>query len=276
MLRLAILGDAHYSTAGARRANLVIQHSPTLLEAAVRQIARRPDRPDFLFQIGDLIDGMGLSTAQRRRDLEGAVGLIDEAGVPWTWVPGNHDVESFEGDRRALLPYLRRDRTYGEMERGGCVFLLLDTALPEIHGHVDEEQQAWLEEALVRHRDRRVFVVQHHVFNWSVADDMYIDNGERIEARLVEARCVKAVFFGHSHTNRVDTIEDLHEIATGALCSWPLLFRRVEINGDHMTTWTERIEVSEEIYQEACEAIEEKPRPWRDQMLATMLLKLRT
>jgi 3',5'-cyclic AMP phosphodiesterase CpdA len=262
MLRLAILGDVHYANVPPRDSSILLHHSPVLLERALDQIVRHPARPDLVIQIGDLIDGQGQSREQTRADLEAAVALFDATRLRWTWILGNHDV-TYAGGRQVVMPHLRRPRAYGEIILGHDVLLLLDSTCPAVYGRVAPGQQAWLEEAIARHGNRRVFVFIHHVFDWSLEDDMYIEGGDALRALLIGAPAVKAVFMGHAHTHRIDTTDGLHEIVTSALCGWPLSFRWVEIDGGRLRTSTEQIAGGREIEEEARIAFEMHPHIWR-------------
>jgi 3',5'-cyclic AMP phosphodiesterase CpdA len=261
MLRLAIIGDVHYSTAGPRDSSLLFHHSQTLLKTALEQIARNPKPPDLVVQIGDLIDGADQTPEQARADLDRAVALFDQSGLRWTWILGNHDV-AFCRNRRWLLRRLRRTPSYGELVFGDKVLLLLDSACEEIYGRVDAEQQAWLDQALDLHRRRRIFVFIHHVFDWSFDDDMYIEEGDSVRTLLLESPAVKAVFMGHAHTFRIETTEGLHEITTGALTTWPTMFRWIEIAPDRLSIQSEKVAVSREIEAEALAAFKAHPKPW--------------
>lgn len=233
-----------------------------ILEAALEQIARQPQPPDLVIQIGDLIDGSGQTPEEARADLGRAVALFDESGLNWTWILGNHDVASCGGQER-VLSHLRRPRSYGELVHGDDVLLLLDSAIEEVFGRVDADQQAWLERALDRHRNRRIFVFIHHVFDLSFEDDMYIEGGGAIRALLGGSPAVKAVFMGHAHMNRIETVEGLHEIATGALSAWPLMFRYVEIAPDRLHIRSEKVNVAPGVEAEALAADNAHPHPWR-------------
>ena len=261
MLRLAIIGDVHFSTAGQRDSSLLFHHSQTILKTALEQIARQPKPLDLVVQIGDLIDGSDQTRQQAQADLDGAIAMFDQSGLRWTWIPGNHDVGCCHS-QRWLLRRLRRPKPYGELVFGDKVLLLLNSACEEMYGRVDAEQQAWLEEVLDLHRRRRIFVFIHHVFDWSYDDDMYIEEGETIRGLLLEAPAVKAVFMGHAHTFRIETTEGLHEITTGALTAWPTMFRWIEIAPDRLHVRSEKIAVPPEIQTEALAAFKAHPKPW--------------
>jgi len=261
MLRLAILGDVHYTTAGPMDSGMLPHRSETILKTALDQVARQEQRPDLIVQLGDLANGERQTREQARADLDRAIAMFDQTALRWTWIPGNHDVLS-SGDRRWLLRRLRRTPSYGEVVFGDNVLLLLDSACEEVYGRVDAEQQAWLEQALTLHHRRRIFVFIHHVFDWSFDDGMYIEDGESIHALLLGSPAVKAVFMGHAHTPRIETNDGLHEIVTGALNAWPLMFRRVEIGPDRLRVRSEKVAVPAEIEAEAEAAHKAHPLPW--------------
>jgi len=262
VLRLAVIGDVHFSTAGPRDSSILLHHSRAILETALEQIARRSPPPDLLIQIGDMVDGSGQTPEETRADLERAVAAFDQTGLRWTWILGNHDVGPC-GGRKRVLPHLKRPLSYGELVFGGDVLLLLDSAIEEVFGRVDVGQQAWLEQALAHHSKRRIFVFLHHVFDLSFEDDMYIESGGAIRALLRGSPAVKALFMGHAHVNRIDTVGGLHEIMTCALSVWPLMFRWVEIEPDRLRIQTERVAVTPDVEAEALAAYKANPHSWR-------------
>jgi len=261
MLRLAIIGDIHYSTAGPRSSSMLFHHSAMILKTALEQIVRHPMRSDLVVQIGDLIDGANQTREQAKADLDSAVGLLNQSGLRWTWILGNHDV-AYCRDYRWLVRRLKRPLPYGELVFGDKVLLLLNSACEEIYGRVDAEQQAWLEQVLDLHRHRRIFVFIHHVFDWSFDDDMYIEEGDTVRSLLLESPAVKAVFMGHAHTFRIETTEGLHEIVTGAVTAWPTMFRWIEIRPDRLCIQSEKIALPPEVEAEALAAFKANPKPW--------------
>ena len=69
-------------------------HTPTLL-AAVKRAVARSDRPvSFAVQVGDLVEGLCGSDELAARHARDAVGFVDEAGLgaPVLMTKGNHDV----------------------------------------------------------------------------------------------------------------------------------------------------------------------------------------
>lgn len=253
MFRLAIVGDVHYSTAGEAESSLLLHRSADLLDLALRQIAENLRPPDLIVQIGDMIGGTEQSPEEARADLERAVARFDRAGLPWTWIPGNHDAADC-GGMRYVLPHLRRERPYGELLLGDVVLLLLDSTCEQMHGRIGAEQQRWLEAKLDEHCRRRILVFIHHVFDWSVADGMYIENADVVRPLLIGAQAAKAVFMGHAHTNRIACVDGMYEIVTSALSSWPLTFRWIDLDENTLVVRTEKLHVSPEIEAEAIAA----------------------
>ncbi len=261
MLRLAILGDVHYSTAGPIDCDMVIERAPAILDAALNQIASLPQSPDLVIQMGDLVDGTGQTMEQAQADFDAAVAAFERTGLPWVWIPGNHDVAAC-GGKRWLLQRMKRSHLYEETSLGGQVFLLLDSTRLDVAGRVDADQQVWLAQALDRHRRERVFVFIHHVFDWSFEYGICIEEGGRLRAQLCNTPAVKAVFLGHGHLARITTTEGLHEIATGALTAWPLMFRTVEITDDRLCVASHKVRVPPEVEAAALAAWRAHPKPW--------------
>ena len=243
---------------------MLIHRSVLIFKTALAQIVRQPQPPHLVIQMGDLVDGTNQTLEQARADLECAAALFDQSGLRWTWIPGNHDVAVCNGC--GLLRLLRRPRPYGELVLGDNVLLLLNSGCERMHGRVDAEQQEWLEQAIESHAHRRIFVFIHHVLDWSPDYDLYVEDGKALRARLLGARAVKAVFMAHAHTVRITTTEGLHEIAAGALNSWPLMFRQIEITPDRLRIQSEKVAVPSDIEAEALAAHRAHPKPWDDRI----------
>lgn len=101
------------------------RHRPGVFEAAVEQVEQL--RPDFVINVGDLIEGNTEDPAQLDREWDEIEAAIAQLSVPFFYVPGNHDltneVQLAEWRRRLGAPYY--SFTYKDV-----LFLVLDTEDP--------------------------------------------------------------------------------------------------------------------------------------------------
>jgi len=58
------------------------------------------------------------------------------------------------------------------------------------------------------------------------------------------------------------TDEGLHEIVTGALTAWPLMFRWVEIQANRLSIRSEKVALAPEVEAEAEAALKAHHKPW--------------
>lgn len=85
-------------------------------------------RVNFAVQLGDLIDG----GANAGRELDYALTVYEQLNCPRYHVLGNHD---FEGLRRlSVLKRLKLERGYYTVEKGGILFVVLDTQDVAVQG----------------------------------------------------------------------------------------------------------------------------------------------
>jgi len=101
------------------------QHRPGVFEQALIRVDRL--RPDFVINIGDLIEGNTEDLAQLETEWNEVTGATQKLGMPFFYVPGNHDltndVQLNEWRRRFGAPYY--SFTYKNV-----LFLALDTEDP--------------------------------------------------------------------------------------------------------------------------------------------------
>ena len=101
------------------------KHRPGVFEAAVAQVEQL--HPDFVINVGDLIEGNTEDRAQLNREWDGIEAAVARLSVPFFYVPGNHDltnaVQLAEWRRRLGAPYY--SFTYKDV-----LFVVLDTEDP--------------------------------------------------------------------------------------------------------------------------------------------------
>ncbi|TDE14916.1 metallophosphoesterase [Jiangella asiatica] len=130
---------------------------------------------DFIVQLGDLID-------RDPADLAPLLRVLRTSGVPVLHVLGNHDLQSFRGDRRGVMAALSMTAAYYEHRAGGVRFLVLDTnesaALDQPTG-----SPRWLERRRVLREQLASGQINAHPWNGGVGPEQL----RWLESRLAAA-----------------------------------------------------------------------------------------
>lgn len=212
---IGIISDTHIRDTA--RAEITPLSDQKLRYRAFAESMNSDVRPDFVIQLGDLIDGCGdtcatiVSEDEAVRRIEVARQLIhDKLDMPTYDVLGNHEYRDPTWNKsrvlRALNPDWRDARdTWYSVSYKGCEFVFLNTGYSDTfsgdHKAPDEEVE-WLERTLSRTR-RPTFVFMHvpaSQGNWSDYDQF--TNQDRVKATLARHRrrgYLAAGFFGHCH-----------------------------------------------------------------------------
>lgn len=101
------------------------QHRPGVFEDAMDKVERL--RPDFVINIGDLIEGNSEDREQLGREWDEIGAAIDRLSVPFFYVPGNHDLTNAV-QRDEWRKRLGAD--YYSFTYKGALFLVLNTEDP--------------------------------------------------------------------------------------------------------------------------------------------------
>lgn len=179
------------------------------LDLAVRRIAAQRPRP-----AGVILNGDGANI----KGLRGEYGLLawllrplSEAGIPVYLTMGNHDNRgSFYSVMKEMEPEtaLLEGRHIGIVETPNAYLFLLDTLDPgQVSGMLEEEQLAWIDQALGAHSDKPVLLFGHHT-------PVGVGNGLLDSEKLMEIalshKHAKAYFYGHSHRWEIGKHESIH------------------------------------------------------------------
>lgn len=189
----------------------------------------------FASHTGDLVQNWvdpDQSEDRARREFERASaieGILDEAGVPNSVLPGNHDNkrgvtselfnEYFPPSRYADEPWYGgsiapddNSASYSMFETAGAGFLML--SLPYAYG---ERELAWAEQVVAAHPDRNVVISTHeHVTPKTLevgalrsANSRWVSRGQQLWDRVIARnRNVVLVLSGHFHGLGQITTED--------------------------------------------------------------------
>lgn len=153
--------------------------------------------PDFVIDVGDLIDGGYVDDKARTEEMWNEFDtIVEQFTVPFVMVPGNHDI----WDTSSREIYERRyGKTYFSFDHKGAHFIALDSEISV--DRIDEKQINWLKRDLAANRNASaIFVFLHKPF-WQtdhVPDGANIYWMRDVHPLLVEYG-VSAVFAGHKH-----------------------------------------------------------------------------
>ncbi|MFO7957774.1 MAG: sugar-binding protein [Candidatus Brocadiia bacterium] len=158
-------------------------------------------QPEFVMSVGDLVEGYTDDEDELDRQWAEFIGLVDGLGIPFFFVPGNHDIS-----QRRENPAVRTLMTEEWTERFGrryyhfvyrdVLFLCLNT---EEAGapRLGDEQLAYFRDVVARHPGVRwTFVFMHRPL-WK-GDRTAVTGWDRLESMLKGRQYT--VFAGHHHT----------------------------------------------------------------------------
>ncbi|HEX7319933.1 MAG TPA: metallophosphoesterase [bacterium] len=182
-LRFAVIGDR----AGS--------HTDSVFEEIIGEVKLLT--PDFVLNVGDLIEGYETDTMITKAQWEGILNTIRILPCPFHFVPGNHDIES-EIDT-GIFEKVSGTKHYYSFDVQNSHFIILDnTSLYwQTEGGLDSAQFAWLTTDLETSKSKDNSFAFFHIPTWS--DSWNNAQADTVEA-LLERYGVKAVFTGHHHT----------------------------------------------------------------------------
>lgn len=185
---------------------------------------------------------------------------LSQLPFPVYVVPGNHDVPNLLPDERSIglkdfpdyyrqFGYDNPDQLYYTCEVLPGVQLIglnsndFDDSGKQL-GCLDEQQLAWLEQVLAQCKDKLVLVMVHHNVLEHLPGQTHHPLGRRymldnapVLRKMLKAAGVNLIFTGHLHVQDVACDEELYEITTGSLVSYPHPYRILELRTDE---WGQR------------------------------------
>lgn len=204
--------------------------------------------PDFVIQLGDLIDG----GANALMEMSRAVEVFDRVQTATYHVLGNHDFAGL--DRATVLQLLNMKNAHYAFEIGSVRFVVLDTLdyslqggwhpdspnyregvrlleqarereldnAQEYNGAVGPEQMKWLDEVLAQAdaRGMQTILFSHLPF-LPLGEKHTPWNAEEVIAVLEKHPCVKAVFSGHNHAGGYTQQNGIHYVTLEACVNAP-------------------------------------------------------
>ncbi|GAB4241039.1 MAG: metallophosphoesterase [Stanieria sp.] len=246
--RFGIISDLHIAVPETinhhpHRFHLVEVSIPAL-EQALEHLATL--ELDFLLLPGDLTqDGepdnhQWLSTK------------LKQLPFPVYVIPGNHDVPTLLATENSIgfndFPHYYQACGYQNLSElyytkqilPGVQLISLNSnqfdAEGQQIGYLDQKQLIWLEDTLQQVADRLVLVMIHHNVIEHLPGQSQHSLGKRymlanapVLLEILSKYGVKLIFTGHLHVQDVAQFEDIYEICTGSLVSYPHPYRVVQV-----------------------------------------------
>ncbi|PAF37937.1 hypothetical protein CHH69_09440 [Terribacillus saccharophilus] len=192
---------------------------PHIYDKQVNWIAENKDKLniDYVFHTGDLVN---FSDQEYQWEVaDKAMQVLDDAGVPYGVLAGNHDVEQKSNDYTDYYRYFGEDRFKDKPWYGGSYknnrghYDLIssngnDYIMVYLGWGIDDEGIAWADEVLKAHPDRKA-ILNFHEYLLSSGNRHPV--GEKLYQELVlDNENVFAVLCGHYHAADmlVDEIDD--------------------------------------------------------------------
>lgn len=219
-LRLGLVTDIHYAEKPTR-INRYYRESLTKLREAVDVF--NDAEPDFVAQLGDLIDAGG-SLEQELAHLRGVEAVLDRLACDRRYVLGNHCVDGLT--KEEFVDHTTLTTTHQAFSAGGVCFITLDSCYradgePYGRGNFDwtdanipADQLDWLAREL-RASGEPVVILAHQRLD--EAGDYSVRNAPAVREVLEAAGNVLAVFQGHYHREDYQQIAGIHYCTQVAL-----------------------------------------------------------
>ena len=212
--RVGMLTDLHYADkppAGSRH------YRETLAKIAEAGEQFAKDKPDFVVELGDLIDAAESVETEKKY-----LATINKSFVALPgekhYVLGNHCVTTLTKDE--FLDGVGRKSSYYSFDVGGVHFVVLDACFRSdgnpygrdnfqwTDANIPAEQVDWLRADLKAAAMRKTVVFAHQRLD--VNNSYGVKNAEQVRKVLEDSGNVLAVFQGHSHKNDLKHINGIH------------------------------------------------------------------
>ncbi len=250
--RFAVISDPHIALP------LTIKHHSHrfhLVEVSIPAFEQAIDHLkqlelDFLLLPGDLTqDG-------ERENHQWLIKKLKTLPFPTYVIPGNHDVLTPISTTESLglidFPTYYQPFGYDQPNRPYYTQKILENVqLIGLNsnqfnsegkqlGYVDETQLRWLDDSLSQFSDQLILVMIHHNViehlpnqaTHELGKRYMVDNAPQLLA-ILKKHGVKLILTGHLHVQDIINDNDIYEITTGSLVSYPHPYRVIEVETHH-------------------------------------------
>lgn len=293
--RFAIMSDLHIAVPESIQDHPYRLHRVEVSIPALEQVLTHLTRLDldFLLIPGDLTqDGEPENHDWLQQRLQ-------QLPFPVYVIPGNHDVPTREAEARSIgfqdfpryythCGYDNPSQLYYSREiLPGVQLLALNSnhfdATGRQIGEIDPTQWDWLDRELATLGDRLVLAMIHHNVIEHLPGQSHHELGKRYMLRGAErllerlqAAGVKLIFTGHLHVQDIAQHQDIYEITTGSLVSYPHPYRLLEMETRDRVSWDLHIQSLRVETLEGQDNLGESSRQWMGDRSEAFMLKLLT
>ncbi|MBI2877176.1 MAG: metallophosphoesterase [Candidatus Tectomicrobia bacterium] len=123
-------------------------------------------QPEFVMSVGDLIEGYSQDEQEVDQQWGEIQSFVSRLQMPFFYVPGNHDISN---PMQARKWEQRFGRSYYHFVYRNVLFLCLNTEYP-LHSHINDEQVAYVKEALEENKNVRWTLVFMHKPLWRIEE----------------------------------------------------------------------------------------------------------
>ncbi|QDT12652.1 metallophosphoesterase family protein [Stieleria marina] len=212
-LKVGMVTDLHYAdkpTAGSRH----YRETLAKLDQAAGQFLR--DEPDFVVELGDLIDRAD-SVETEQRYLKTINKEFSAICKDRHYVLGNHCVDTLK--KEEFLGTVGQQKSFYSFDRGDFHFVVLDSCFRSdgqpygrknfkwTDANIPAAEIDWLQSDL-KASNRKTIVFAHQRLD--VSNNHGVKNCAEVRAALETSGNVLAVFQGHSHKNDLKEISGIH------------------------------------------------------------------
>jgi 3',5'-cyclic-AMP phosphodiesterase len=223
-LKLVVIADIHIGSALPQSCTRLPERARSLLKYVVSRI-NGEFRPDFVVQLGDLIEAEDPETDEENYST--GLEVLGELTASCYHVVGNHDQSKLSLKQLAsLLKYPKFDYSF---DVGPFHFVVLFGKLSADDGSVafDEEQCDWLRQDLAA-VEKPVIVFTHFPLHDEENDDsaaeeknqctgFSVEQRQKIRSILAASGKVRAAFNGHLHKNELNTVDSICYVSIQSL-----------------------------------------------------------
>lgn len=139
-----------------------------------------------------------------------------ESGLPFAWLPGNHD------DFRLMQESVHAAPYWPVLDMGEWRLVSLNTAVPgRVGGLLSREELSFLRNTLSREHRHPVAIFMHHPpldIGCAWLDEQKVANSDELAGILREAGNIKAIFTGHVHQPVATEFAGIPLLTTPSTC----------------------------------------------------------
>jgi len=216
-VRVVQITDSHLY--GNRDAELLKMNTQDSFERVLALVADRETDLDFILATGDIAQDASPVAYERFGR------CLRPFGVPFYWIPGNHDHRAVMA-RMSQRNDLFREAASKRIRAGRWQILMLDSSIPgEVHGRLSEQELAFLESALSEASSNpdilHTLVCLHHNPHPGTASWMEgigLHNADQLLKVLSRHDTTRAVLHGHIHQDLDYRDGDIRFLCTPSTC----------------------------------------------------------